>query len=120
MASEPEFSVLCNCRKCQRRSGGPFGVGAYIRASQTTIDGAFKTWGRKADTGRQITNHFCPNCGTTVFWTLDMRPDHLGVAYGGFQRDLPMPDRAIWCEASRDWMVYPDAMPKYDKGTPET
>lgn len=117
--SAPEFSVLCNCRRCQKRSGSPFGVGAYIKTENTRVDGAFQTWGRAAVTGRSVVNHFCPTCGTTVFWTLEMRPDYVGVAHGGFEDDLPMPDRAIWTQEAPDWVVYPDHMPQYEKATPD-
>jgi hypothetical protein len=30
----------------------------------------------------QRCNHFCPECGTTLFWRADLRPDHIGVAVG--------------------------------------
>ena len=33
---------------------------------------------------RGATYHFCPECGSTVYWELSIAPDFLGVAIGGF------------------------------------
>jgi len=67
MAHDPDFVVACCCHACQQRTGSPYVVGAYFRKEATTIDGNHKSWSRKADSGRQLSNHFCPACGTNVF-----------------------------------------------------
>ena len=117
---DPDFQVLCNCKACQKRTGSPFGVGAYIRRDRVSISGTSSSWGRTADAGRQLVNHFCPTCGSTVFWTLEMRPDHVGIAVGMFKGELPAPARAIWAEEAHDWMIFPEDMPVFQKATPET
>ncbi len=82
---EPEFVVLCSCTYCQRRTGSPFGVGAYFLRDRVKLAGATKTFMRGVEgTSRTLTNHFCPDCGGTVYWTLDLRPDHIGIAVGHF------------------------------------
>lgn len=84
------------------------------------VQGDRNSWGRKAETGRKIENFFCPTCATTLFWTLEMRPEHIGVAYGTFDSVLPDPVRAIWTEERHGWVHFPDDLPTYPKGTPET
>ena len=118
-AADPDFVVVCNCRACQRRTGAAFGTGGYFRREVLTIEGASRVWARTADTGRALENHFCPACGTTVFWTLEMRPDYLGVALGCFDGPLPEPSRAVWTEAKHDWVRFPDHWPTFEKGTPD-
>ena len=115
---DPDFVVACNCVACQRRTGSPFGVGAYFKQVDLRIGGAQKTWSRSSDSGRGLVNHFCENCGTNVYWTLEMRPDHIGVAAGCFTAPLPEPARVIWTEAKHDWVVFPDHLPEFPKATP--
>ena len=116
---DPDFVIACNCKACQKRTGSPFGTGAYFRKSQIDVTGATSRWGRTADTGRALENFFCPTCGTTLYWTLDMRPDHVGVAFGAFDTKLPDPVRAIWTEEQHSWVHFPEEWPHFPKGTPE-
>lgn len=116
---DPNFSVVCNCRACQKRTGAPFGTGAYFDEFTMSVDGSSRTWQRIAPTGRKLENHFCPDCGTTVFWTLEMRPGMVGVAYGSFDTDLPEPVRVIWTEEQHGWVSFPDRLPHFPQGTPE-
>ena len=117
---EPDFVIACNCRACQKRTGAPLGTAAYFRRDALTHGGDRTGWSRKADTGREVETFFCPTCGTSVYWTLEMRPDHIGVALGAFDTELRRPDRAIWTEEQHDWLHFAAAMPTFPKGTPET
>jgi hypothetical protein len=118
-SADPDFVVVCNCKACQRRTGSPFGEGAYFKRSDLVVSGDTWKWVRKADSGRELANHFCPACGTTVFWTLEMRPDHLGVAAGCFEGPVPKPVRAIWASEKHDWVEFPEDMPVLQGASPE-
>ena len=118
--ADPDFVIVCNCQACQKRTGAVFGTGAYFRRSTMTVTGETHTWSRTADTGRGLENHFCPTCGTNLFWTLEMRPDHIGVAVGCVDTKLPEPARAIWTEEKHNWVRFPDDWPTFPRGTPET
>ncbi len=114
------FVVACNCQACQHRSGSPFGAAGYFLKSAVTIKGDEQTWTRGTDAGRELTNHFCPTCGTTLYWHFDMRPDHFGIALGCFVTKLPEPVRAIWTEQKHDWVTFPEHWDQYPQMTPET
>lgn len=116
--TDPDFVVACNCRACQRRTGAPLGGGLYFPKPVLSISGTSSTWTRTAPSGRALVNHFCPDCGTTVYWSLEMRPDHLGVAYGSFTTPVPAPDRAIWTQEKHDWVQFPDDMPTFPAASP--
>ena len=116
--SDPDFVVACNCVQCQRRTGAPFGVGAYFPKSAIAIDGDYSDWGRTTAAGRRLTNHFCPTCGTNVFWSLDMRPDHLGVALGCLTTSVSEPARAIWTSEKHAWVTFPEHWPHYEGASP--
>jgi hypothetical protein len=107
---EPDIVVLCSCTHCQRRTGSPFGVGAYFLRSAVKMAGLTKTYVRSVDgSERTITNHFCPRCGNTVYWTLDLRPQHIGIAVGNFaDPDFRAPMRAVWAQHKHAWVTLPD------------
>lgn len=115
---DPEFTVVCNCRACQKRTGAPFGVGVYFRKTDVGIEGPASRWERVAESGRLLEHLFCPTCGVTIAWTLEMRPDHIGVTLGNFDTPAPTPVRAIWMNEKHDWVRFPDDWPTYPQGSP--
>ena len=114
-AADPDFVLVCNCRACQLRTGSPFGVGAYFRKTGLKISGSSNSWKRTAASGRAVENYFCPECGSTVYWTLEMRPEHTGIAAGAFSGPLPEPVRAIWAEEKHGWVEFPQHWPVFDR-----
>lgn len=106
--ADPDFVIACNCKACQRRTGAAFGTALYFRKSVLTLSGEAKGWSRKAESGREVETFFCPECGTSLYWTLEFRPDHMGVAYGAFETPVPDPDRAIWLKEKHGWVSFPD------------
>ncbi len=115
---DPAFVIACNCRACQKRTGAAFGTGAYFAKTQMVKSGEAKGWRRIAPSGRKLENFFCPECGTSLFWTLEMRPDMVGVALGCFETELPDPVRAIWTEEKHSWVSFPDDLPTFPQGSP--
>ena len=114
---EPDVVVACNCMACQKRTGSPFGVGAYYRRDRVpAIDGRSNGFERTAPSGRKLNTYFCPECGTSVYWTLEMRPDHYGIAVGCFSDpEFIRPARVVWAENRHHWVDFPDDMPVFDQ-----
>ena len=71
-----------------------FSVQARLPIEHVTIEGQSTTWTFPTDSGkpadvsllrqRGATYHFCPECGSTVYWEISIAPDFVGVAVGGF------------------------------------
>lgn len=116
--SEPELVIACNCRACQRRTGAAFGVGVVFARSDVQIAGESRSWDRVAESGRRMTTHFCPVCGTSLYWLPQMRPEHVIVAFGCLETEVGPPSRVIWAEATHDWVRFPEHLPRYEKGAP--
>ncbi len=110
---EPARVGVCNCTQCQRRTGAAFAVGAFFPKRQiVAIEGADKAFGRSSDAGRHLEYHFCPECGSTVFWYLDAAPEFTAVAVGCFTDPaFAAPTRAIWAEHKLQWVEFPAGMP---------
>lgn len=90
--------------------------GAYFQKSQVQPEGSEKVYTRDVEGGRTISFHFCPNCGSSVYWHLDLRPDHYGVAIGAFaDPDFPAPTYSVWEESKHDWIGLPEEIEHYPK-----
>ena len=74
-SDEPERVYLCHCRACQRRTGTAFHFfGATYAKERVRLDGERRVYERGSDSGNLIRFHFCPNCGTTLYWEGDRNP----------------------------------------------
>jgi hypothetical protein len=84
VSGDPTVVLACHFIECQRRTGSVFGVSAYFLRRQIKIANTGRTYVRAGLGGRKARTLFCPDCGSTVFWEIDLFPDHLGVAVGAF------------------------------------
>ena len=106
LPEEPsKIVVACHCIDCQRRTGAPFGVGAYYPADVVTISGTSKEFTHAAASGGKIHNYFCPQCGSTVYWKLSNLPALIGVAVGAMANPkYPAPVRSVEEQTKHDWV----------------
>lgn len=79
---EPQKVSLCHCLECQRRTGSTYGIAAFFLRSQTSVQGRASTYERLSDSGFSVAFHFCPQCGSTVFWEPSRKPDAIGGRCG--------------------------------------
>jgi hypothetical protein len=104
---EPDFISMCHCLACQKRSGSPLGIGAFFKRENVKIAGENKIFARPAGEGRSVINHFCPHCGSTVFWEADKRPGYYGLAVGAFaDPEFPPPTRSVYEEFKHPWIEF--------------
>ena len=105
---EPERVYVCHCQACQHRTGSVIHNGSSWRKDRLRVEGEDKVYARMADSGFEIRFHFCPHCGTSVFWEGDKNPATCGVAVGCFaDPDFPPPDSSGWEEAMHSWLGLP-------------
>jgi hypothetical protein len=71
---------ICHCLACQQRTGSVFGTQARFHRENVAIDGHSTTFTRAGDSGSSATFHFCPTCGSTVYWQIASAPDVIAVA----------------------------------------
>jgi hypothetical protein len=65
---EPSRISMCHCLECQRRTGAVTSNQARFRREQLTFAGKATAWMRTAESGNALTFHFCPTCGSAVYW----------------------------------------------------
>jgi hypothetical protein len=104
---EPAAVTACHCRACQRRTGAPFGVTVVFRKDQVQTEGPTREFVRDAPEGREVRFHFCPDCGTTLFWYPDKEPDMIGIALGAFaDQSFPAPTVSAWEATRYPWVAF--------------
>ena len=119
---DPERRSLCNCHLCQKQTGSVIGVQARFPKDEVTIKGKSTQWkfpgkNGKTVTGRTcadggVTFHFCPICGSTVYYTVDADKDHIGVKVGAFaDPTFPPPIIAGFEEYRYPWSNNISALP---------
>jgi hypothetical protein len=97
---EPLRISVCHCFECQRRTGSAFGVQARFARHEVQIAGSSTSYVRQGDSGQTITYHFCPRCGSTVYWTLENHGELISVAVGAFA-GVPFPEPRVSVYESR-------------------
>jgi hypothetical protein len=108
---EPLRVSLCHCLECQKRTGSLFGVAARFTREHVTIEGRATKYQRRGDDGHLIESHFCPDCGSTVWWELDVQPGVIAVAVGAFaDPDFPMPARSFYQHRRHRWLELPESI----------
>ena len=110
---KPIRAMACHCTTCKLRTGAPYGIGIYYNENDVEfLQGEMSKFRFESDTtGRWIQNEFCTQCGSTVTWTLEMRPGLRALAGGSFDNpnwyDL---EAHIWTRSARSDMRYPEGM----------
>jgi hypothetical protein len=82
--------------------------GAYYARTQVLLEGTSTIYAREADSGYQVRFHFCPTCGTLLYWESDKYPAECGIAVGCFaDPTFPAPTISVWEESQHPWLGLP-------------
>ncbi|MBN9499315.1 MAG: GFA family protein [Alphaproteobacteria bacterium] len=102
---EPKKVSLCHCQACQRRTGSSYGVAAFFDREDVRAEGPSKSYSRPSDKGFPVDFHFCPNCGSTVYWEPQRMPNLIAVGIGAFaDPSFPAPTQAVYTQYRHPWV----------------
>ena len=109
---DPVRISMCHCLECQRRTGAVLSNQARWPRERISVSGNAMAWRRPAESGNRLTFHFCPVCGSTVYWDNDGFPDVVTVAIGAFaDPGFHSPAIAVWEECRHGWVAFPPDVP---------
>jgi hypothetical protein len=128
---DPDRVVMCHCKLCQKQTGGPFSLQARFPNEQVTIEGrstAFKfpidgakptpyrtcagSDGITDSAADVVTSHFCPVCGSTVYYYRKSDSARTGVKVGAFaDPTFPPPIGSGFEECRHPWPLNVAALP---------
>ena len=112
---EPLTISMCHCLLCQKRTGSTYSVHAYFPNERVSVEGVTRLYSRTSDSGRRVNFHFCPDCGATMYWTLEAKADRTGIPVGVFaDPGFPPPQVAIFVPHRHPWVTIPDGVPQHE------
>ncbi len=113
IAAEPVRSFQCQCRDCQRDTGGGHAsVMVFPRAAMQVIGDVVEN-PRSADSGAGKRKGFCGTCGSPLYNKPNNVPDLIGVYVGtlddpsGFK-----PQMVMFASRGHDWDYLDPAVPR--------
>ncbi|HEU0195160.1 MAG TPA: GFA family protein [Gaiellales bacterium] len=105
---EPVRISMCHCLACQRRTGSAFAIQARFPAERVQISGNARTYRRLSDSGEERAFSFCPECGSTVYYTSADSPDLVAVPIGAFaDPSFPPPTVSVHEACMHPWVALP-------------
>lgn len=115
LSGEPDWVNACACRNCQKRSNGPLTLGLWFRRDRILgTTGESQVFRRSTDKGNEAERHFCPRCGSTVFWFISLLPNRVGVNWGGTQQPTEIrPSQLVWSRSFPRWLELKESVPQY-------
>jgi hypothetical protein len=126
---DPDRVVMCNCYLCQKQTGSVFSVQARFPNEQVKIEGESTAWifdgatpvpyrtcagsnGIANSPADVVTSHFCPACGSTVYYFRKSDPARTGVRVGAFaDNTFPPPMGSGFEEYKHPWAMNVSALP---------
>jgi len=107
--------VNCHCSRC-RRSTGHFMAATAASVADVVISGETLKWYNVTD---QVQYGFCGNCGSTLFWRSERRPDLISIAAGTLTPPTGLKTAAaIYTDYASDYHVFDDSIPSYREDFP--
>lgn len=102
--AEPEFSIICQCRQCQRVSGAGHAASFAVMADTTKLEGDIKYFETTSDDGNTVSSGFCQNCGNPVLKKTSGYPQY--VFFHAATLDDPgsfEPQMVVYSESGQSW-----------------
>ena len=104
-AGDPVRISVCHCLECKKRSGSAFAAQARWPAERVTVTGRSTEWTYTGDSGSPAHFHFCPTCGSQVWYRAEAMPDLIAVAIGAFaDPDFPAPHYSVFEGRKLPWV----------------
>ena len=116
VSAPPTMHGVCHCTNCKRRTGSAFGISAYFdRAAVIEQTGKTSVYAfHHAAQSHNQERHFCPKCGTTLFWFVSSVPEKIGIAGGCFaDGGLPEPSYSVTDQKREPWVSLPSQWKVY-------
>lgn len=112
---DPVRVSMCHCFACQKRTGSVFGAQARFPKDKVTLEGNTSVYERIADSGNSVFFHFCPQCGSTVYYKIPDLPDVIAIPIGGFaDPTFPTPRVSVYEARKHPWVHVPEDAEHYD------
>ncbi len=105
---------ICHCLDCQRQSGSAFGMSLVIDPDAFSLtQGTLKTFKTRADSGREKTCAFCPECGVRIY---NRTHSLMSIKAGTLDDTRALtPDGHYWVKRKQPWVALPSDIPCHEE-----
>lgn len=104
LSDEPKFSFHCQCRDCQRATGGGHASAFVMSKDHIEIEGEIKYFERPATSGNSVRQGFCPTCGSPTLNHNSGFPDSVFIHAATLDNpELFKPQKVVYREHSLSW-----------------
>jgi hypothetical protein len=114
--------TVCHCTWCQRRTGSAFAVSAVFEQARFELTGRAPQIHRHRsdESGRWLDQHFCPDCGGQVGFTLEWVGGVFAVAAGTFDEPrwldpVSCDFRYVYLRSAQCWSTLPEGVERYER-----
>ena len=113
----PAPAAYCHCEDCRRCTGSAFNVSLPVEAAHfEIISGQTKAFTKTADSGHQLTRHFCADCGSPIYTSSPRHPDRIYVKAGTLDNPaLVKPAFQSWTQSAVSWALIEPDLPDHEK-----
>jgi hypothetical protein len=113
MSEETVYRAICHCSDCRKIAGAPMVAWALVEKDGLKVEGETKEYS-SSENGRR---HFCPNCGTTLFYTNDaVFPGKVDVQTATLDDpDSMAPTLQVQTAERVDWVEQHHELPAFER-----
>jgi hypothetical protein len=111
--AKPLRASYCHCSKCRQHTGAPVMLGVVFPSDAVAVSGKVAVYA-SSETGRR---HFCPTCGSSLFFTFTDAPDRMEIMAGVFEDpSFIEPSFHLYAGQAIACCAVDDDLPKYEVG----
>jgi hypothetical protein len=94
-------------------------VHAYFPSENVAVEGTTKVYVRKGESGAYVYFHFCPECGSTMYWEVEATPGKTGIPVGVFADPaFQQPNVSIFGPYKHPWVSIPEGIQQNEGHSP--
>lgn len=108
----------CHCTDCRRTTGSAFNLSLPVAARHfRLLAGRPRGFTKRADSGAELTRHFCPDCGAPLYTTSPRHPELVYLKAGAVDDPaLVRPGHQAWTRSAVAWARIPPDLPSFPEG----
>ena len=109
----------CHCEDCRRCTGSAFNIGVRLRLADFQVtSGDPKSFTKNGDSGRELTRHFCSDCGSPLFTSAPRHPEYVYVKAGTLDDpSIVEPTHQNWVASAVRWSQIGPEVRSFSKGS---
>ena len=117
IAGEIGPASYCHCSDCRKVTGSAFNVGVTVAVADFMIEGQPGAYTTHGDSGRELTRHFCGQCGSPIYTSAPAHAARIFVKAGTLDdSSLVRPELEAWCASKVEWADIPPNLQQYEHG----